>query len=169
MCKHKKNVVISMKTSNKIILGLYFGLFIWGLLSFKDDNLLNYLSIFIPTFLIIFTPFSNKLREKHFNFIWISISVLFSLIPIISSKMNLTAYSIQYIVPLCATLHYHLIRQIYKIVFRREPIFIGRILEAGMYDREKKRESDAYDLIYSLCLIFGFLGILGLIFLNFKI
>lgn len=57
-----------MKTRNKILLGLYFGLFIWGLLSFQDDNLLNNLSIFIPSFLIIFTPFSNKLREKQFNF-----------------------------------------------------------------------------------------------------
>jgi len=158
-----------MKTSNKTILGLYLGLFILGLLSFKDDNLLNYLSIFIPTFLIIFTPFSNKLREKQFNFTWIFISVLFSLIPILSSRMNLTAYSIRYIVPLSATLHYHFVRQVYKIVFHREPIFIGRMLEAGMYDGEKKRESDAYDLIYSLCLTFGFLGILGLIFSNFKI
>ena len=158
-----------MKTRNKILLGLYFGLFIWGLLSFQDDNLLNNLSIFIPSFLIIFTPFSNKLREKQFNFTWIFISVLFSFIPILSSRMNLAAYSIRYIVPLCATLHYHFVRQVYKGVFHREPIFIGRLLEVGMYDGERKRESDGYDLIFTLCMTFGFLGILGLISLNFKI
>ena len=112
------------------------------------------------------SPLGVSMRKTSFSLIWMLISFLFLFLPYGHYKnfeMLFSRSSFPFALPFLGFIYYHIIRQIYKLIMKREPITLRGKYFQYEYIQELDRSSDKYDFIFTLISLFGFFTIFGII------
>lgn len=155
--------------TEKIVLVVYFCLLIFnyivGFEKFQFNSnlgLIMFFTLFAPAFAVHTSPLGISMRKPLFSLIWLTISILILLIPynhFDNLKLLFHRDCFPFMLPFVGFIYHHIIRQLYMIVLRREPITLWVKGFQKEYINELNRLSDGFDVIFTLVSFFGFFGI----------
>jgi hypothetical protein len=126
-------------------------------------GIINFILIFFISFSIHTTPLGISFRKRWFSFLWFLFSFILFLIPFWHYKsliMLLNRSSFPYMLPLYGFFYYHIIRALYILFLKREPITYWIKYPYVEFNKELSRYSDGYDKAFTVVSFFGFMIIL---------